>query len=189
MANAFSSREWLGCVKWLLKWRQLSVPPVYPGAHTLRDSVFPLPFFPPATQLRHLLIETALCDAAAVFSLEDKSHSVRKAEVEDRRPQASWSFPEAVGNSPDCLPQDSRYKRKTTSFSLESLWLVFCFLQPNAFFPQTYVHRSNGWYHEEEDTSNPPGRIKINTQKLGAFLHTPVINDVKRKLRKQFCLQ
>ena len=40
MANAFSSGEWLGCVKWLLKWRQLSVPPVYPGADTLRDSVF-----------------------------------------------------------------------------------------------------------------------------------------------------
>lgn len=142
--NSFSSREWMDCVKWLLKCRQLSVPLVYPGAYTLRNSLYPLPFFPPVMQLRHLLIEMALCYAAAVFSLEDKSHSVRKAEVEDRRPQASWSFPGAVGNSPNCLPQDSCYKRKTTSFSLKSLWLVFCFLQPNAFLPQTYVHSNDG---------------------------------------------
>lgn len=92
MANAFSSGEWLGCVKWLLKLRQLSVPPVYPGAYTLRDSIFLFDLLPTCDAAETSVNRDGSLWCSRVFSLEDKSHLVRKAEMEDRRHQASSSF-------------------------------------------------------------------------------------------------
>ena len=78
-----------GLCKVTLKMKAVERSSCEPWSTPSETLVFPLPFLPPAIQLRHLLVETALGDAAAVFSLEDKSHLVRKAEVEDGRHQAS----------------------------------------------------------------------------------------------------